>query len=1067
MNKLTNGNFESGWYHPNGIPELQIPNGWEFGYADEGVENPYDANPWAKFLRPEVRVLPREQVPPWEQDLFILDGDHTLKPFKGGGSLFFWLTQDATLEAGKYELIVRVYPDVVMDYDTDDQKVFATDTNAALIRFNPNDRWQSINPVPSPHPGARLQTVKHKFAHGGGTRQIVVEFMLPFPLKQNGLFCDKWELRRVDAPVEPPPVSVQGSRLGTHNINAASEHGNILDILYDWKEKGGRPSIIKAVNNFGWLGAACEIFPDVPIVGRLTSPIEGCQGVENPDANLPAMAADLMQLILDQPPDILDTVSWWEPINEPDPPGEFGYAQLARLMIECMALADEYDIKLALFSLNAGTPEWSEMVEMVNTGVFQMAKAGGHILALHEGVFEDQPIDHWHGDRIPGSPVVPGAGALCFRYRYLYHLLAQRDEVIPLVVSEFRTHGASYPIGTAEVVERWDWYDWHARADDYLLGVTPFTLGARDQWWPEHDYGRDYPALIDYAVSVEDLPPVEPPPAPGRGQPREQYERTYVLLPPDGDSSLVGRINRRYFDAFRYTLGGSADDAGVGNIDRRAAVAVQSQNWGDDLGAFFERYYPGVQYLPADGDNEYQLMGRVLASLLKARGVTLAYPLTRKPPYITSEFGVDRGSYNHNGLDLRASYAASQDYILAAHGGRVVHVGYDDTEPWFGYQVKTLTALPDGQEMQIRYAHLIDDGAMVEPGETIEAGDPVGMPGNTGNSTGDHLHIDVRVGTDYADPAILIDWEDEPEMPAPALTLLGMHDDAGGDWMRDNGVQGCLLVHRAIHDTPQPIDMTRYAEAGIKVIARWGYDYGGAGTVPPSHQTAQWVSAMVHTINQSRGVYLNTIYNELNNPVEWVGGYPNPDEVLTPERALDLYERVAAGVRDDVLLAPGAVDPFNVVAQQFGQPGDPADWFNTMHNSVSRIDAIILHAKTQTNDPAECASNEKFSDAPLAGRYLHLRTYLDQLNWVEDDLRRLPVFITEVNPQRVDAHTLGWVDDNAAWVDAAVKEFERHNRTHLQPVTGICFYRYDPADPWGLMGRPAILDEIARQAKRL
>ena len=95
-----------------------------------------------------------------------------------------------------------------------------------------------------------------------------------------------------------------------------------------------------------------------------------------------------------------------------------------------------------------------------------------------------------------------------------------------------------------------------------------------------------------------------------------------------------------------------------------------------------------------------------------------------------------------------------------------------------------------------------------------------------------------------------------------------------------------------------------------------------------------------------------------------------------------------------------------------------------------------------------------------------MRTYLDPLAWVNPELRSLPVFITEINAQRISADELGWVADNAAWVTAAVAEFDRYNKTGAQPVTGICFYRYDVADAWGLANKPTILDEIARQAGR-
>ena len=52
---MKNGSFEDGWYHPDGIPELQIPNKFVFSYSTS--ENPINSDPANKFVRPEVRVL--------------------------------------------------------------------------------------------------------------------------------------------------------------------------------------------------------------------------------------------------------------------------------------------------------------------------------------------------------------------------------------------------------------------------------------------------------------------------------------------------------------------------------------------------------------------------------------------------------------------------------------------------------------------------------------------------------------------------------------------------------------------------------------------------------------------------------------------------------------------------------------------------------------------------------------------------------------------------------------------------------------------------------------------------
>ncbi len=275
---------------------------------------------------------------------------------------------------------------------------------------------------------------------------------------------------------------------------------------------------------------------------------------------------------------------------------------------------------------------------------------------------------------------------------------------------------------------------------------------------------------------------------------------------------------------------------------------------------------------------------------------------------------------------------------------------------------------------------------------------------------------------------------------------------------------GYLLAHRTIERDVYPVDMRRFADAGIKVIMRWCWGYAdGAGTVPPTQHEDAWVDAIVKTITQSQGVWVHSLFNEVNNPSEWTGGYPLPSEILTPRRVLSLYERVVERLPVGILIAPGAMDPFNVVAQKFGQPGDPKDWFDVIVNGASRVDAILLHAKTQTNDPGECSSDEEFTHPPLLGRRLHLRTYQDQLGWLAPKWQTRPVVITELNPQRIDGATLGWQPGNAEWVKVALAELQAWNNSGGQPVNGVCFYRYDMADPWGLANKPKILDEIERQ----
>ena len=75
-----------------------------------------------------------------------------------------------------------------------------------------------------------------------------------------------------------------------------------------------------------------------------------------------------------------------------------------------------------------------------------------------------------------------------------------------------------------------------------------------------------------------------------RGDPREQYNRVYILLPPDADMEwALAAVDASW--QFRRTIGGSADDAGIGNLDKRKIVAVNPGNWSGDDGSALQNFF--------------------------------------------------------------------------------------------------------------------------------------------------------------------------------------------------------------------------------------------------------------------------------------------------------------------------------------------------------------------------------------------------------------------------------------------------------------------------------------------
>jgi hypothetical protein len=348
---------------------------------------------------------------------------------------------------------------------------------------------------------------------------IFLRSRVQWPFWHNHAYWDDVRLIDVDggeARAWPYPVVAEGSRLGVHGILRSP----VLDYVDGAAAGDVSYAVVKAVDNVGWLSEVKEAHPETITVARLTSPIEGCPRVGEPSTDLDEMANALMSYILNEislDPSLRRTVDYWEVINEPDPPEAQGYPRLAELMIKCMERAEMNGLKLALFSFNYGTPEWFEMEGMVETGVFARAREGGHILATHEGVpGPGDPIDLWWGQTIPGAPEVPGAGLLCFRYRFLYHLLQQRDEVIPLFISEWYADQYQVEGGTPQdVVAAVRWYDELASEDYWMLGLCPFTVGPTSEWRNKGvDYTFAYPALVDYMREVRDrenaLPPGYP-----------------------------------------------------------------------------------------------------------------------------------------------------------------------------------------------------------------------------------------------------------------------------------------------------------------------------------------------------------------------------------------------------------------------------------------------------------------------------------------------------------------------------------------------------------------------------
>jgi murein DD-endopeptidase MepM/ murein hydrolase activator NlpD len=104
------------------------------------------------------------------------------------------------------------------------------------------------------------------------------------------------------------------------------------------------------------------------------------------------------------------------------------------------------------------------------------------------------------------------------------------------------------------------------------------------------------------------------------------------------------------------------------------------------------------------------------------------------------------GGHFHAGLDLAGPLPGTP--VIAAAGGLVLSVVASPT----GYGVHVV--LDHGHGLTTLYAHLLQ--SEVAAGDLVGGGQAIGQLGSTGNSTGPHLHFEVRAGGRPADPELYL-----------------------------------------------------------------------------------------------------------------------------------------------------------------------------------------------------------------------------------------------------------------------------------------------------------------------
>jgi hypothetical protein len=232
------------------------------------------------------------------------------------------------------------------------------------------------------------------------------------------------------------------------------------------------------------------------------------------------------------------------------------------------------------------------------------------------------------------------------------------------------------------------------------------------------------------------------------------------------------------------------------------------------------------------------------------------------------------GYYSHYGSSLYAvDFPAPEGTpIAAARAGRVWQAYDASTEGCADESCAHLgnyVIIDHGDGTMGRYWHLEHQGALVEPGEAVERGQIIGLVGNTGWSTGPHLHFevsdlfyqslplhveeyaDLSGGVPFTGPVMISENEQVKSTESPA------YSDCPADTFQFLGVtlDPGLPCTTAVPGTPYTVSGRSGADSGLVAINQYIDGAGWQSTCAETDADGVFSTTMMWGLN-TRGGYL-------------------------------------------------------------------------------------------------------------------------------------------------------------------------------------------------------------------
>jgi hypothetical protein len=334
--------------------------------------------------------------------------------------------------------------------------------------------------------------------------------------------------------------------------------------------------------------------------------------------------------------------------------------------------------------------------------------------------------------------------------------------------------------------------------------------------------------------------------------------------------------------------------------------------------------------------------------------------------------------------------------------------------------------------------------------------------------------------------------------------IYGLHDSGGEHLMIVNGEpKGWVLVTEAIGTEAYERgggDYQTISDQGLGVIVRLNQSYGPNGTIPRDARYPEFAKRCANFVQDSHGAHIWVIGNEMNFEREQPRNEDGTQaEAITPRRYATCYKMVRERIKsvpghEDDLVVVGAIGPWNAQtpydADPEGQypankiPGAPneypyfgyfGDYIKYWHDILVAIgpencDAMAIHAYSHGYRP-EMVFDETKMGPPFDKYHYNFFTYKDQMNVIPENMRHLPVYLTEMNGDREGGpHGPAWPFGNNGWVKNAYQEINRWNKSGNQQIRCAILFRWkiDPLG-WSIEGKSGVqqdfVEAIARDYK--